>query len=281
MALRPSANGVSFLAMTISYLSVDGGRVAYEVSGAGPLVVCVPGMGDVRQVFRHTAAALVAAGYRVATMDLRGHGDSDATMSGYGDAATARDLLALIAELGGPAIVVGSSMGAGVAVIAAAEQPDAISGMALVGPFVRGGPGGVAKLVTRLALMKPWGRAFWASYYPKFYPGRRPDDLTEHIALISQSMRRPGHWRAFQRTAFSGHAEAAARVGDVRTPVLVVMGEKDPDWKDPAAEARWIAEALRGELLLVPDAGHYPMAEYPETVNPAIVAFADSVRARA
>src|SRR5215217_1287179 len=107
--------------MTTSYLGVDGGRIAYEVTGTGPLVVCVPGMGDVRQVFRHMAPALVAAGYRVATMDLRGHGDSDATMAEYGDAATARDLLALIAHLGGPAIVVGNSMGAGAAVIAAAE----------------------------------------------------------------------------------------------------------------------------------------------------------------
>src|SRR5689334_6789066 len=108
-ALPSMASGVSLLAMTTSYLSVDGGRIAYEVTGEGPLVVCVPGMGDVRQIFRHTVPALVGAGYRVASMDLRGHGESDATMADYGDAATARDLLALIAHLGGPAIVVGSS----------------------------------------------------------------------------------------------------------------------------------------------------------------------------
>jgi pimeloyl-ACP methyl ester carboxylesterase len=268
--------------MTTSYLSVDGGRVAYEVTGEGPLVVCVPGIGDVRQVFRHPVPALVAAGYRVATMDLRGHGDSDATMIEYGDVATARDLLALIDHLAdGPAIVVGSSMGASVAVIAASERPDAISGMALVGPFVRGTLTGFAGLMTRLALTKPWGPAFWASYYKKFYPGRPPADLAQHIDLISRSMRRPGHWAAFRRTAFSGHEEAAARVGSVDKPALVVMGEKDPDWKDPVAEARWVAGALHAETLLVPDAGHYPMAEYPDTVNPAIVAFADSVSARA
>jgi len=267
--------------MTTSYLNVDGGRIAYEVTGEGPLVVCVPGMGDVRQIFRRTVPALVGAGYRVASMDLRGHGESDATMTGYGDAATARDLLALIAHLGGPAIVVGSSMGAGVAVIAAAEAPDAISGMALAGPFVRTGPAGVAKLMARLALTKPWGPAFWASYYEKFYPGRPPADLAAHIDLISRSMRRPGHWKAFRRTAFAGHDDAAARVDAVRAPVLVVMGDKDPDWKDPTAEARWVADALRGELLLVPGAGHYPMTEYPETVNPAIVAFVDKASARA
>jgi pimeloyl-ACP methyl ester carboxylesterase len=267
--------------MTTSYLDVDGGRVAYEVTGEGPLVVAVPGMGDVRQIFRHTAPALAAAGYRVAVMDLRGHGDSDATMAGYGDEPTARDLLALIAHLGGPAIVVGNSMGAGAAVLAATEAPAAISGLVLVGPFVRGGPTGFVKAMFRLALLKPWGPAIWKSYYKKFYPGRPPADLAAHIDLIAASMRRPGHWAAFQRTASAGHAEAAARVAAVDVPALVVMGERDPDWKDPAAEARWVAGAVRGETLLVPDAGHYPMTEYPEIVNPAVVAFADRVSARA
>ena len=55
------------------------------------------------------------------------------------------------------------------------------------------------------------------------------------------------------------------------------MGEQDPDWPDPAAEARFVADTLHGELLLVPSAGHYPMAEYPEVVSPAVIAFAHRV----
>jgi pimeloyl-ACP methyl ester carboxylesterase len=268
--------------MTTSYLGVDGGRIAYEVAGDGPLVVCVPGMGDVRQVFRHTAPALVAAGYRVAVMDLRGHGDSDTTFAAYGDGPAAEDLLALVEHLGGPAVVLGSSMGAATAVLAAAARPAAITGFVLLGPFVRGGPGGFAALMVKLALAKPWGPAFWKSYYRKFYPGRQPADLAAHIDRIGRAQARPGAWTAFLRTAFAGHREAAAVVDRVRgVPALVVMGEKDPDWKDPVAEANWIAETLDGELLLVPDAGHYPMTEYPETVDPAIVAFVGKVTARA
>ena len=60
-------------------LSRPDGRIAYDATGEGPLVVCVPGMGDVRSVYRFLAAALAQAGYRIATMDLRGHGGSDAT----------------------------------------------------------------------------------------------------------------------------------------------------------------------------------------------------------
>ena len=40
-------------------------------------------MGDLRSVYRFLAPALVEARYRVATMDLRGHGDSDATFERY------------------------------------------------------------------------------------------------------------------------------------------------------------------------------------------------------
>src|SRR4051812_49552667 len=91
------------------------GRIGYDVAGSGPLVVCVPGMGDLRSTYRHTVPALVAAGFRVATMDLRGHGDSDATFDSYDDVAAGTDVIALIEHLGGPAVVLGNSMGASAA----------------------------------------------------------------------------------------------------------------------------------------------------------------------
>ena len=54
------------------FLDMPGGRLAYDLTGQGPLVVCVPGMGDIRATFRHLVPRLAQAGYRVATMDLRG-----------------------------------------------------------------------------------------------------------------------------------------------------------------------------------------------------------------
>jgi pimeloyl-ACP methyl ester carboxylesterase len=59
----------------------------------------------------------------------------------------------------------------------------------------------------------------------------------------------------------------------VRAPALVVMGERDPDFRDPAAEARLVAGRLNGAVVMVPGAGHYPQAEYPEVVTPAVVEF--------
>jgi len=262
--------------MTTSYLDRGEGRIAYDVEGDGPLVILLPGMGDLRSIYRFATPALVAAGFRVAAMDLRGHGDSDATFRSYDDLALASDALALIDRLGGPALVVGNSMGAGAAVIAAADRPEAVAGLALLGPWVRnGGANPLQALLFRLALLRPWGPAVWRSYYRSLYPTRPPADLAEHQARQSASLRR--HWHAFAVTTHTSHAPAEERSSAVHAPTLVVMGTKDRDWPDSSAEGRWVADALHGELLLVDGAGHYPQAEFPEVVNPALTTFARRV----
>ncbi len=264
--------------MTTSYLVRGQGRIAYDLQGEGPLVVCTPGMGDLRQIYRFMVPDLVGAGYRVATMDLRGHGESNDEFPAFDDVAAAEDLLALIEHLGGPALVVSNSMTGGASVIAAATNGSRIAGLAMIDPFVRNPKTSpVMTLLMRAALVKPWGPAVWRMYYRSLYKTHPPADFAEHERLMKASLNRDDHWRSFTRTTRTTHAPAEARLSEVDTPVLVVMGEKDPDFRDPAAEARFVAGALDGEVLMVPGAGHYPMAEYPEIVNPAVVDFANRV----
>lgn len=264
------------------WLQRPGGRLGYEVAGSGPLVVCLPGMGELRNSFRYMAPALVEAGFRVAALDLRGHGDSDATFESYDDIAAGQDTLALIDELGGPAVIVGNSMGAAAAVLAAAERPEAVAGLILVGPFVRNAPmNPLMVLLFRLAMSGPWAPKMWTSYLPNLYPGRRPDDFDAHVNEIRESMRREGHRAAFTATTRTSHAPAEARLDQVRAPVLVIMGERDPDFGNPKQEAEWIAAKLRAETVIVPNSGHYPQVEYPEQVNPAVLRFLQKVAPRA
>lgn len=285
------ANVISFLAMVstssasaafaqleVHYLDRPDGRIAYRVTGDGPLVVCAPGMGEIAASFRYTVPALRDAGFRVAVMDLRGHGESDATFSAYDDVAAGTDILALIAHLGGPATVIGNSMAAGAAVWAASEQPSAVCGLGLLGPFVRNAPTNpAAAALFRLLMLRPWARAAWLASLPQLYPGRRPADFAEHRDDIRTAMRRPGATAAFARTTRTDHAPAAARIPRVTAPALVIMGTADPDFTDARAEAAWIGEHLRAEVVLVEGAGHYPQAEEPAQVNPALVAFCRKV----
>jgi pimeloyl-ACP methyl ester carboxylesterase len=190
--------------------------------------------------------------------------------------ALGTDILALAAELGGPALVVGNSMGADAAVWAAVEDPAAISGLALLGPFVRDPEGGrLQSVLFRVAMLKPWGAAAFVGYYPKWVPGTKPEGYDEHLDLIRENLRRPGHWRAFARTTRTSHALAAARLDEVRAPAVVVMGEADVDWSDPAVEAAWIGERLGAEVVLVPGVGHYPQAQAPQVTADAVTRLVD------
>ncbi len=257
------------------YLERPGGRIAYDVTGEGGLIVCVPGMGDLRSSFDFVRPALVDAGFCVATMDLRGHGDSDATFETYDDVAAGTDVLALVEQLGAPAVLAGNSMGAGAVAWAAAESPQSVAGLVLIGPFVRNPQVGLLSVLAfRLALVRPWGYAAWKAYYRSLYPGRRPDGLAGHQKAIQKNLHRPGHWRAFVASTHTSHSPVEARLDEIRAPVLVVMGERDRDFPDPASEARWVAARLHGEEILVRGAGHYPHAQYPEVVGPKIVEFA-------
>ena len=66
-------------ASDVRFLARTDGRIAYTLEGTGPLVVAVPGMGDLRSTFRELTGPLLGAGFSVAVMDLRGHGASDTT----------------------------------------------------------------------------------------------------------------------------------------------------------------------------------------------------------
>jgi pimeloyl-ACP methyl ester carboxylesterase len=256
------------------YLARPEGRIAYDVAGEGPLVVLVPGMGDLRATYRFLAPALAAAGYRVATTDLRGHGDSDAGFASYGDVETAGDLVALIEALGGPAVIVGNSMGAGAAAFVAADRPELVSALVLVGPFVRDGSiSAFTRIMMRVAMATPWAALTWKAYAPKFYAGHRPDDLDTYLAGVVASITRPGYTKAFSLTTRTSHAPVEARLTEVTAPALVVMGEQDPDFPDPKVEADWIASTLHGTAVMVGESGHYPQSQQPEIVAAAIVSF--------
>ncbi len=255
------------------------GNIAYTDAGTGPLVVAVPGMGDVRSTYDDLAPTLVDAGYRVVVADLRGHGDSDTTFTTHGDEATGGDLLALVEHLGaGPAVLLGNSMGASSAAWAAAERPDLVRGLVLISPLLRE-PGSPAKqaamrVALRALLARPWGAAFWASYYSSISKGRRSPRHAEHVAAVRQNLREPGHLRSFRDLALAlDHSVVEVRLSDVAAPALALVGALDPDYSDPAAELAWITETTGAHGVLIPEVGHYPQHQAPDVVVPAVLDF--------
>ncbi len=273
------------------YLTVEGGTLAYELTGTGPLVVLAHGIGDSREAYRVVAPALVAAGYRVAAVDLRGCGESSAAWESYTRTDIAGDLIALLNHLGGPAVLVGHSIAGGAVTIAAAKAPALVSAVVELGPFTRKQQVGLGDLrsagfrrgTLRLLGAVQFGSVrLWKRYLEGAYPGAKPADWDARLAQIEAMLSEPGRMKALQAMGKSSPADAGAQLGNVRCPVLVVQGTLDPDWASPQAEGEAIVAALPsglGRLEMVPGAGHYPHVQFPSQTVTAIGSFLESARA--
>lgn len=257
-------------------LKLHDGRIAYDDSGGnGTIVICVPGLGDLRQQYRFLAPRLESAGLRVVTMDLRGLGESSTDWPDYSAASVGADILALSNHLGAKKVyVVGNSMAAAAAVWAAAESPGVVAGVVVIGPFVREMP--TSAFLTgflKVAMLRPWGPSFWSMYYGSLYKSAPPADLSAYREALVANLKEPGRIEATKAMIFASKSPCEAKIPEVRAPVLVVMGSRDPDFDDPPAEANWVSSHLHGKKLMVEGAGHYPHVEYPDIVAPAIIGF--------
>src|SRR5215469_16826503 len=267
------------------FVDVPGGRIAYEVTGSGPLVVLSHGIGVRRQDYRFLAPVLAQAGYRVATADLRGHGESSTGWPSITRTDIAGDLAALTARLGGPAVLVGHSISGGAASIAAATRPDLVSGIVEINPFTRvpktdlGGLLRVRRyrrcafLLTGTPLFRSLG--LWMRYLNVAYP-TKPADYAGYVAALAAKLREPGRVAEFMKTFKSTPADAGAQLPNVRCPALLIMGTLDADFADPQAEGDAIVAAMPsglGTVAMVDGAGHYPHAQSPDEVAALVIPF--------
>jgi pimeloyl-ACP methyl ester carboxylesterase len=230
-------------------MNQETGKIAYEDTGKGPLVVCVPSLGDVRGEYRFLIPQLVS-----------------------------KDIIALIRELGaGPAIIVGTSMAAGAAVWAAAEAPELVRGVVMIGPFVRGDGNWFLETLFSVMFARPWGPAMWVKYYSSLYPSQKPADFNEYSAGLLRNLKEPGRLESLMQMLRASKRASEERIPRVGKPALVLMGSRDPDFRNPESEAEWVAENLKGTYIMIENAGHYPHAEMPEVTGPLILKFIASL----
>ena len=273
------------------FAEIEGGRIAYDVTGEGPLVVLSPGVGDLRQAYRFLAPKLAQAGYRVAAADLRGHGDSSMgwpSVTGkdvISRTDIAGDLLALIRQLGGPAVIVGHSISGGAATIAAATGPGLVSGIVEINPFTRVQKTDLGALLGNRLYRRGTVRMgetmifrslrSWMSYLDVAYP-TKPADYAEYTTALRAKLTEPGRMAEFLKTLKTTPADAEAQLPRVRCPALVIMGTEDPDFPDPRAEGEAVAADMPAGLATaatIDGAGHYPHAQYPDQVAALAIPF--------
>lgn len=261
--------------MQTEFLRLAEGSLAYtDYGGQGELALMLPGVLALRSEYRVLGPALAQAGYHAVAADLRGHGESSVPWPGYGVPAVGRDILALIEHLGSPGHVIATSFAAGPAVWAAVEQPAAVRSLTLIGASVRDGDlNPLMQAVVWFMLNNPWRAQTWAAFYGSLYPSAKPADFAAYRQALVANLREPGRFDAGKAMTLTPRGPATERLAQVSVPTLVIMGTKDPDFPDPAAEARFIAERTRGEIALITGGGHYPQTELPDQTTPVILDF--------
>lgn len=217
--------------------------------GTGPLVVLLHPLAQSGEFWRPLVEEL-SSDFRVLAPDARGHGDSvwDGEPFTVEDMAT--DYAQLIEHVGGPAAVLGMSMGGCAAIALALRRPELVSGLVLVDTTADYGPGKEAAWAERAesAMNKPRDKQLRFQHDRWFSPAfldAHPDEV-ERVSKI------------FLATDSKAHAAAARALGayddhdrldQIHVPTLVLVG--DEDYATPPAMAEALHSGIHGSALEV------------------------------
>ena len=252
------------------------GTIAYsDYGGDGELVLMLPGMGALRSEYRYLAPNLSDAGFHAVTVDLRGQGESSVPWNVYDVPSVGKDTLAMIEHLHAPAAhVIGTSFAAAPAVWAAAQKPERILSLVLIGAVVRSEKmNPLMQALLWIMLNNPWKVQTWLMYYRSLYPSHKPADFQDYLQALRANLSQPGRFHAAVALGGSSREPALQSLPEIKAPTLVIMGTKDPDFGDPAGTGKFIADQTQGHLELIEAAGHYPQTEMPEKTNSMILQF--------
>jgi len=242
-------------------ISADGTPIAFEASGDGPpLVVFVHGWSCDRTFWPAQVAAF-ALRYRVAALDLGGHGESGTDRASWTMAAFGTDVAAVVDRLGGDEVVlVGHSMGGDVVVEAARLLGERVRGLVWVDTYDT-----LDDPMTRDeidAFVAPFQIDFQAEtdrfVRSLFLPGSDPA-IVERVARVMSSAP-PTIAVDAMRHSVGNQAAAAAGVLELRAPVVSIH---------PATSAPDRASLRRHRVtpVAMDGVGHFPMLEAPDRFN--------------
>jgi pimeloyl-ACP methyl ester carboxylesterase len=237
-----------------------------EGSVAGVPVLLLHGGGQTRHSWKRTSGVLADAGYRVISVDQRGHGDSDWASGGaYALDDYARDVRSLVDQVDGSCLVVGASLGGLAALLAAGEAPGIdCAGLVLVDVAPRMSAPGRARI---RAFMRAHSDGFdtleaAADAVARFLPHRSmPVDVAGLRANLrtGRSGRFYWHWDPAFLELSRGGARDVHRLeralAAVDAPMLLVRGLRSEVVTDESVAAlRAIAPGC--EYVELPDAAH-------------------------
>lgn len=264
--------------MQHSHLQIDGNSIAvYESGGKGAAILLIHGRSFDAQTFKHQFNSPLGDDYRVVAFDLPGHGDSSPAINPeetYSAPGYARIIVELVdrLDLSSP-VVVGWSLGGGIALEAADQLPDP-TGFFIFGAPPLGNPPAMAdafrpnpamRFLMSAALTKDQATAVAELM---LRPGAEPPSSFRESILNSD-----GQMRAQLAASTAERKDGVEIVANLTVPLAIVHGAEDKlvnvDYiRDLKMPTLW-----RGEVQVIDGAGHAPHWEQPEQFNALLVDF--------
>ena len=247
-------------------------------AGHGPLALMFHGITGNGYVFTPVIERL-ASHFRCVSFDQRGHGRSSKPARGYDAASFAGDIAQLVRHLQlGPALVIGHSLGARNALVAAAKHPDLIAGVVAIDfvPFIEnevfdaldarvaGGDQVFADIES--------AKAYLANRYPKL-PARAIELRARYgMVAVAGGLRPLADPHAMRAISTGLREDLAPVLNAVRVPVLLIRGAES---KLVSRNAWERARASRPDMpaMEIPSVDHYVQEEDPEAVAQAAQEF--------
>ena len=273
--MRPPKN------IETGFVEVNGARLYFERAGDGQALVMIhAGIADCR-MWDHEFFSL-ADSYQTLRFDMRGYGRS---LPAAGEFNIQDDLDGLLDALDVPVpiIMMGCSMGGGLAIEFALAQPERVSALLLVGSDPRGFEGDAAwpdELIAQSEAAFAQGKVdevaeldmqIWFDGV-----GRSRNDVDPGIRAKAFEMARrvtehelSGIGEHKRKTA---EVPPAQRLTELEMPALVIIGENDLPYLHQAAD--YMAEQLpRARKIILPNAAHLPNMEHPPLFEASVREF--------
>jgi pimeloyl-ACP methyl ester carboxylesterase len=265
------------------FAAVNGAEIHYETAGQGmPLVMIHAGVADRRQW--NNEFAVFARNYRVLRYDMRGYGKSepvDGEFSHMGDLISLLDTL----DLHEPLVMMGCSMGGGVAMDFALTQPSRVKALIMVGSA----PGGLQLEVPSPPKFAEVEKAFEAGDLDRVAEletqiwfdglGRTPEQVDQTMRKLCYDMNRIAlshEVKGLGKRLPNTQTPAFDRLTDLNIPVLVIVGAHDTPYILAAAD--YMLERIpSARKVIIEDAAHLPNLDQPDEFQGIVQEFLEGL----
>jgi len=266
------------------FVKVDNAQIYYETAGDGtPFVMIHAGVADSRQW--NNEFEFFARDYRVLRYDMRGYGKSEPV---DGDFSHMSDLVSVLdaLDLREPTVLMGCSMGGGLAMDFAFMHPSRVKALIMVGS----GPSGLSLDVSTPAKFAEAEKAFEAGDLDLtaeietqiWFDGtdRTPERVNQQMRKLAYEMDRRAlthEVRKLGKRLPNTETPAFDRLAGLNIPVLVIVGSHDTPYILAAAD--YMQENIPTvQTARIEDAAHLPNMDHPEEFQATVRDFLDSLQ---